>query len=135
VIVASVVEGGQQVVGFDEADGETAAGTQVESTAEIGGKGCAGIASSRRRPLNQRSARTRETGQHLAEGLQRRVLQPWRHEPNRAIPLQGSTNRRAGPHSLRGNYRFAVPPRLPPDTMEQWLPLERWFLLPVRVTV
>ena len=42
VVVDAVVEGGHQIVGFDKANGEAAAGVQVEASAEVRGKGRAG---------------------------------------------------------------------------------------------
>jgi hypothetical protein len=42
VVVDAVVECGHEIVGFDKADGEAAAGVQVEASAEVRGKGRAG---------------------------------------------------------------------------------------------
>jgi len=43
VVVAAVVDGGEQVVGLDEPDGEMAAGIEIEASAEVRGEGRAGI--------------------------------------------------------------------------------------------
>ena len=56
VVVASIVEGGQQVVGLDESHRESRCGAQVEASAEVARKGCTGVGGSWIRSLNQRSA-------------------------------------------------------------------------------
>lgn len=71
VIVASVVKSGQQVVRFDESHRESRSHAQIEAAAEVRRKGRARVCRSRIRPLNQRSARVRDTEQHLAKRLKR----------------------------------------------------------------
>lgn len=71
VIVQSIVECGQQVVGLDEAQREATVETRVGAAAEVGGEGCTGVACTGIGSLNQRSACMCQADQRLAEGLQR----------------------------------------------------------------
>ena len=43
VIIDSVVEGGDEIVGVYQAEGESAGSVEVDAAADIGGKGGAGV--------------------------------------------------------------------------------------------
>ena len=60
VVVAAIVEGGQQEVGFDEAHREAGAGAQVEASAEVSGKGRAGVGGGRIGALDERATGVRQ---------------------------------------------------------------------------
>jgi hypothetical protein len=43
VVVASVVEGGEQIVGFSHANGKGLVDAQVAAAADVGSEGCRGV--------------------------------------------------------------------------------------------
>lgn len=73
MIIASVVESRQQVVGFKEARGEAGVKVQVKASTEVTRKGCARIGGCGLRSLHKCSAGVRHAGQDLAEGMKRRM--------------------------------------------------------------
>ena len=52
MVVGAVVDGGEQVVGLNEADGEPGTGAQVKAAAEVGSKGRTGVGRAWIRPLD-----------------------------------------------------------------------------------
>jgi hypothetical protein len=69
VVVGAVIEGGDEVVGFKEANRETAIGLQIEASADVGGEGCAGVSRAWIAAFNECAGRVRQARKNLSERL------------------------------------------------------------------